>query len=331
MPENTASLSDALAALAAIGEETRLRVYALLTEAELAVSEMVTILGQSQPRVSRHLRLLLEAGLIERHREGSWAFFHVSEKGPGAELARNVLASIDGGDPVLARDRIRLSDVRAARAAQAQKYFAEHAPVWNETRRLHAPEAEVEAAIFAAALEKASRWGRLLDIGCGAGRMLELLAPRADQAIGVDLSPAMLGVARVQMEKAGLRNVQLRQGDIYALPVEAESIDLAVLHQVLHYLDNPARALREAAGALAPGGRLIVVDFAPHQCEILREKHAHRRLGFAAGEVEAYMRQAGLKPLLHRDLAPAGGESEDKLTVSLWLARDPREPGAKES
>jgi demethylmenaquinone methyltransferase/2-methoxy-6-polyprenyl-1,4-benzoquinol methylase/ArsR family transcriptional regulator len=227
----------------------------------------------------------------------------------------------------LAGDRARLNEVRAARAAQAQKYFADHAPIWNETRRLHAPEAEVEAAIFAAALEKGPRWGRLLDIGCGAGRILELLAPRADSAVGVDLSPAMLGVARAQIEKAGLRNVQLRQGDIYALPVEAGSVDLAVLHQVLHYLDNPARALREAARVLAPQGRLIVVDFAPHQCEILREKHAHRRLGFAPEEVADYLRQAGLKPLLQRDLAPSGGDRENKLTVSLWLARDPRPAG----
>ena len=148
MPDKTAAafLPDALASLAAIGEETRLRVYALLTEAELAVSELVAILGQSQPRVSRHLRLLLEAGLLDRHREGAWAFFHASEKGPGAALARAVLARLDSADPVLARDRARLEDVRASRAGQAQKYFAEHAPVWNETRKLHAPEAEVEAA-----------------------------------------------------------------------------------------------------------------------------------------------------------------------------------------
>ncbi len=192
------------------------------------------------------------------------------------------LARLDSDDPVLARDRARLKDVRASRAGQAQKYFAEHAPVWNETRKLHAPEAEVEAAIFAAAQEQGSQWGRLLDIGCGAGRILELLSPRAENAIGVDLSPAMLGVARAQLEKSGLRNVQLRQGDIYALPVDGEVIDLAVVHQVLHYLDNPARALREAARVLAPGGRLIVVDFAPHLCEMLRENHAHRRLGFPA-------------------------------------------------
>ena len=329
MPQ--AALSDALACLAAIGEETRLRVYALLAEAELAVSELVAILGQSQPRVSRHLKLLLEAGIVERRREGAWAFFHVSEKGASAALARAVLARLDSEDATLSRDRARLGEVRSARAAQAQKYFAEHAPVWNETRRLHAPEAEVEAAIVAAATEGGARWRRLLDIGCGAGRMLELLARPAETAVGVDLSAAMLGVARAQLEQAGLRNVQLRQGDIYALPVERDSVDLAVLHQVLHYLDNPARALREAARALAPGGRLIVVDFAPHRLEILRENHEHRRLGFSVEEIADHLEQAGLDLLVHRDLAPGGQDQvadgdvvEEKLTVSLWLAQDRR-------
>jgi demethylmenaquinone methyltransferase/2-methoxy-6-polyprenyl-1,4-benzoquinol methylase/ArsR family transcriptional regulator len=318
MIQTRAPLSATLAALDAIGEETRLRLCALLVEAELAVSELVQILGQSQPRVSRHLKLLLEAGLVERHREGAWAFFHLAAKGAGAALARTVLASVDGNDPRLIADRARLDEVRATRAARAEKYFAAQAPVWTETRRLHAPEAEVEAAIVEAA---GTGFARLLDIGCGAGRMLELLAPRADNAVGVDLSPAMLGVARAQIEQAGLRNVQLRQGDIYALPVEGGAFDLAMLHQVLHYLDTPARALREAARALAPGGRLIVVDFAPHQCEALRERHEHRRLGFSRREVEDYLVGAGLTPVAHRDLAPAGAAGDEKLTVSLWLAK----------
>jgi len=324
MIDKPASLHDALACLAALGEESRLRLYALLAEAELAVSELVTILGQSQPRVSRHLKLLLEAGLVERRREGAWAFFHASEKGAAASLARVLLARFDTDDKVIAGDRGRLAEVRSARVAQAQKYFAAHAPVWDETRRLHAPEAEVEATILAVAQADAPQLRRLLDIGCGAGRMLELLAPHATSAVGVDLSAAMLGVARARIEQAGLRNVQLRQGDIYALPVEPGAADLAVIHQVLHYLDNPGRALREAARALAPGGRMIVVDFAPHHCEMLREKHEHRRLGFSDEEVRSYLGDAGLEPVSHRDLAPGDDAGEDKLTVSLWLARDPR-------
>jgi demethylmenaquinone methyltransferase/2-methoxy-6-polyprenyl-1,4-benzoquinol methylase/ArsR family transcriptional regulator len=317
MTQIKAPVALSIAALAAIGEETRLRLCVLLAEAELAVSELVTILGQSQPRVSRHLKLLLEAGLVERHREGAWAFFRLTAQGYAAALARAVLSGIDAADPRLVADRSRLTEVRAARTARAEKYFAAQAPVWKETRRLHAPEAEVEAAIVEVV---GAHRGRLLDIGCGAGRMLELLAPRAESAVGVDLSPAMLGVARAQIEQAGLRNVQLRQGDIYALPVEGGAFDLAVLHQVLHYLDTPARALREAARALAPDGRLIVVDFAPHQFELLRESHEHRRLGFSRREVEDYLTAAGLTPIAHRDLAPEVAGA-DKLTVSLWLAQ----------
>ncbi len=327
MPDaQTLTLNATLVCLSSLGEETRLRLYALLSEAELAVSELVAILGQSQPRVSRHLRLLLEAGLVERHREGAWAFFRAAAAGPAAAIGRDMIARLDPTDPLLGADRARLGEVRAARAAQAAKYFAEQAPRWSETRRMHAPEADVEAAILAAARGAGGRLQKLLDIGVGTGRMLELLAGEAESAIGVDLSPAMLGVARAQIEKAGLRNVQLRQGDIYALPVESETIDLAVVHQVLHYLDDPGRALREAARALKSGGRIVVVDFAPHGEEYLREKHAHRRLGFSQGEVAGYLREAGLDVISFQELKPkkSGREpSVQTLTVALWQARRP--------
>jgi len=313
-------LEPALAALNAAGEETRLRLLALLAEAELTVSETVAILGQSQPRVSRHLKLLVEAGLVERRREGAWAFFKLAPGGGGA-LARTLVGWLDGGDALLAGDRDRLAEVRHARADNAARYFAAHAAEWDGIRSLHAPEAQVEAAIRAAVGDAPLRC--LVDLGAGTGRMLELFAPQADRAIGVDLSSAMLAVARGRLEETGARNVQLRQSDIYALPIERGAADLAIMHQVLHYLDEPGRALREAARVLAPGGRLLIVDFAPHDAEILREKHAHRRLGFAASEIETLLKEAGLELVEHRELAPGAGENA-KLTVSLWLARDPR-------
>ncbi len=317
----TLALDPALAALNAAGEETRLRLLALLAESELTVSEVVAILGQSQPRVSRHLKLLVEAGVVERRREGAWAFFRLSPSGAAGELARSVINSLDASDPVLAGDRARLAEVRQARAENAARYFAAHADEWNDIRARHIPEARVEDAIREALGDAPIR--RLLDLGAGAGRMLELFAPRAEEAMGFDLASALLAVARGRLEESVARNVQLRQGDIYALPVERNSCDVAILHQVLHYLDDPGRALREAARALAPGGRLIVVDFAPHDEEALREKHAHRRLGFSAQEISDLLAQAGLTVLLHRDLAPGAGDAA-KLTVSLWLARDPR-------
>ncbi len=313
-------LDPTLAALNAAGEETRLRLLALLEQSELTVSEVVAILGQSQPRVSRHLKLLVEAGLVERRREGAWAFFRLSGLDGAGALARDVVSWLDVNDPLLAGDRARLAEVRHARTQAAARYFSAHAAEWDDIRSLHVAEELVEDAMRKAVGKKPVRL--LLDLGAGAGRMLELFAPLAERAIGVDLSSAMLGVARGRLEQTGLRNVQLRQGDIYALPIERNCVDLAVMNQVLHYLDDPGRALREAARVLAPGGRLLVVDFAPHEQEQLREKHAHRRLGFSDAEISSLLAQAGLETLEHRELAPASDGG--KLTVSLWLARDPR-------
>jgi len=315
------ALEPALAVLNAAGEDTRLRLLALLAESELTVSEIVAILGQSQPRVSRHLKLLVEAGLVERRREGAWAFFRLAPSGAAGALARNIVDWLDADEPTLTADRARLAEARQARAENAARYFAAHAAEWDDIRSLHVPEAQVEEAIRAAIGERPVR--RLLDLGAGTGRMLELFAPLAERAVGVDLSSAMLAVARGRLEESGARNIDLRQGDIYALPVERNSCDLAIMHQVLHYLDDPGRALREAARTLAPGGRLLIVDFAPHGEEALRERHAHRRLGFSDPEVRDLLAQAGLETILHRDLAP-GVKEGAKLTVSLWLARDPR-------
>lgn len=309
-----------LAALEAAGEETRLRLLALLAEAELTVSELVAILGQSQPRVSRHLRLLVEAGLVERHREGAWAFFRLAERATVAGLARAALERLDPNDPTLFADRARLAETRAARAQTAARYFAAHAADWDRLRSLHVPDDRVEAALKE--MVGTTRAGALLDLGAGAGRMLELFAGGAARAVGVDQSPAMLAMARAAMEQAGLRHVQLRQGDLYALPVEGGAYDLVILHQVLHYLDDPVRALREALRALAPGGRLVIVDLSPHENESLREAHAHRRLGFARDEFCAAMEAAGLD-VDFREVAPRRGEAR-KLAVSIWMGRDRR-------
>jgi len=314
-----AAFATTLDALEAAGEITRLRLLALLSDAELTVSELMTILGQSQPRISRHLRLLVEAGLVDRRREGAWAFFHLADHGPAAGLVRAVLSRMDQGDPVLSSDRSRLTEVRRARAEQAQRYFAEQAPNWDRIRSLHIAENIVEAAVREMVGDKPLH--AMLDLGAGTGRMLELLAPLAERAVGVDQSPAMLNVARTNLERAGLRHVQMRQGDLYALPVERNGYDLVTIHQVLHYLDDPGRAVREAAHALAPGGRLLIIDFAPHAHEFLREQHAHRRLGFSGEEIKGFMAEAGLVDVMRRDLGPGAG---DKLTVSIWLAHDPR-------
>jgi ubiquinone/menaquinone biosynthesis C-methylase UbiE/DNA-binding transcriptional ArsR family regulator len=308
-------------ALKAAGEETRLRVLALLAEAELTVSDLTDILRQSQPRISRHLKLLAEAGLVERFREGTWAFFRLAEHGGGSDVARALLDRLDPADPVIARDRERLADVRAARAAAAQAYFRAHAAEWDRIRKLHVPEAAVEDAIRAALADKPFR--SLLDLGTGTGRMLELFGPEIERGLGLDLSLDMLLLARDRLERAGLRHCSVRQGDLYDLPLADGAFDVVILHQVLHFLDDGGRAIREAARVLRPGGRLLVVDFAPHEQEFLREQFAHRRLGFAPETVTQWMVASGLEPVMHRSLAPERG-SDGKIAVSLWLARDGR-------
>jgi ubiquinone/menaquinone biosynthesis C-methylase UbiE/DNA-binding transcriptional ArsR family regulator len=309
------------AALRAAAEPTRLRVLALLAEAELTVTDLTEILRQSQPRISRHLKLLTEAGLVERFREGSWAFFRLPESGASVALTRALIARLDPGDAVPARDRERLHTVRAARAAAAQSYFRAHAGEWDRLRKLHVADAAVEAAITAALADRPIR--ALLDLGTGTGRILELFGPRIERGLGIDLSPAMLSLARARLERAGLRHCMARQGDIYDLPVAKNSFDAVIIHQVLHYLDDAQGAIREAARVLRPGGSLLVIDFAPHDLEFLREEHAHRRLGFATETVTQLMVGAGLDVVSHQNLPPEPG-SEGKIAVSLWLARDPR-------
>ena len=308
-------------ALKAAGEETRLRVLALLAEAELTVSDLTDILRQSQPRISRHLKLLVEAGLVERFREGTWAFFRLAEHGGGADVARALIERLDPGDQTIARDRERLSSVRQARAAAAQAYFRAHAAEWDRIRKLHVADEAVEDAIRAALSDKLFR--SLLDLGTGTGRMLEMFGPDIERGLGLDLSLDMLLLARDRLERAGLRNCSVRQGDIYDLPLANDSFDVVILHQVLHFLDDGARAIREAARVLRPGGRLLVVDFAPHEQEFLREQFAHRRLGFAPDTVMQWITASGLDPVMHKSLAPEPGP-EGKIAVSLWLARDTR-------
>jgi ubiquinone/menaquinone biosynthesis C-methylase UbiE/DNA-binding transcriptional ArsR family regulator len=313
---------DALnSALKAAGEETRLRILALVAEAELTVSDLTDILRQSQPRISRHLRLLAEAGLVERFREGTWAFFRLAEHGNGATVARALVDHLNPADQIIARDRARLASVRAARATAAQAYFREHAAEWDRIRKLHVADDAVEDAIRASLGDKPFR--SLLDLGTGTGRMLELFGPEIERGLGLDLSLDMLQLARDRLERAGFKNCSVRQGDIYDLPLANASFDVVILHQVLHFLDDGARAIHEAARVLRPGGRLLVVDFAPHEQEFLREQFAHRRLGFARETVSQWMTSSGLEPVLHKSLAPEPGP-DGKIAVSLWLARDTR-------
>ncbi len=299
--------------LRAAGESTRLRVLALLAHEELSVMEIGQILGHSQPRVSRHLKLLTQAGLAERFPDGAWVFYRLPATGPRRRLVDEALALVGADEAAWGGDLGRLDDVRRARMTDASAYFARNAAQWDEIRSLHVSERDVEAAILQAAGPGPFR--RLIDLGTGAGRMLTLLGPRARSAVGLDLSQQMLNIARSQVADAGLKAVELRHGDIYATSLPAGSSDLVVVHRVLHFLGDPGGAVAEAARLLEPGGRLLIVDFAPHGLESLREAHRHRRLGFSDEEIARWLEQAGLQAADTVSLAPAapGG-----LTVKIW-------------
>jgi ubiquinone/menaquinone biosynthesis C-methylase UbiE len=314
-------MDDIVAMLRAAGDPTRLRLLLLLRKAELTVSELVEIVVQSQPRVSRHLKLLCEAGLLERFKEGSWVFHRAVEEGAGAALGRLLSELTEKEDSVHALDLKRLVLVREERARQAAAYFKANATEWNRIRVLHAPEKDVEAAI----LRRLTGAGidNLLDLGVGTGRMLELIGPYARRAVGVDNSPEMLSIARDKLMRPELAHCRVRLGDVYRLPFPdggaLAGFDAALFHQVLHYLDDPGAAVIEAARGLRKGGRLLIADFAPHEMEFLRSEFAHRRLGFSDREVQGWFSAAGLKPAGSETIAPHGG-ARDKLTVKIWLA-----------
>ncbi len=316
----TLPLDNLLTCLKTLGEPTRLRLIALLAEGELTVKDATSILGQSQPRISRHLKLLTECGLVQRFPEGSWVFYRLGD-GPTGKLALDLLARLDRDEAVLAGDRLRLEQIRKAKAEEAAAYFAARASSWDRERSLHVPEAAVERTLRELVGDRP--FDALLDLGTGTGRLLELFDDQYSRALGIDASHDMLAVARANLARARISNAQVRHGDIYALSVPRESFDVVAIHQVLHYLDDPGRAVVEAARALRPGGRMVIVDFAPHELEFLREAHAHRRLGFGHDQMRRFIEEAGLEVVEVRDLVPDAADV-DRLTVTVWLARDPR-------
>lgn len=306
--------------LKAAGEHTRLRILALLREDDLSVGELVQILGQSQPRLSHHLKVLSTAGLVERLPEGAWVFYRLSGASDAADLLAPLFRQLDAYPGDTARDRSRLAAIRSARSSQAAAYFASVAETWDAVRSLHYPNEAIEAAILD--LAGHGPFERVIDLGTGTGRMLALLAPHARQVEGLDFSHHMLNVARSNLEAAGLSNARVRHGDVAATPFDTASADLVILHQVLHFIDNPAAVLAEVDRLLKSGGRLVVVDFAPHTLEFLRTDHGHRRLGIRADAMADWTAATALDLAPPRRFDPPAGMSEG-LAVQIWLADKP--------
>ncbi|WP_416908938.1 MAG: ArsR/SmtB family transcription factor [Polymorphobacter sp.] len=293
----------------AVADPSRVRILLLLDQMELSVGELAVVLGQSQPRVSRHVRILAEAGLVSRAREGAWVFVRLSGRARPVMAAMRALGDIES---IGAEDRARLAVVRAERAVAADSWFAAHAEDWDRERSLFSREADVEAAILAALGDRPL--GDLMDVGTGTGRMIELLGPRAETALGIDRSPEMLRLARGRIEAAGLRRAEVRSGDMFSLPGIDGSFDTVVMHQVLHFADDPPAVVAEAARVLRPGGRLLIVDLAAHDREALRSERRHVRLGFAAAQLSDWMAAAGLRAEVAAHL-PA----PEALAVTVWL------------
>ena len=301
-----------LRGLRSAAEPTRLRILALCARGDLTVSELTTILGQSQPRVSRHLKLLVEAGLLQRFREGTWAYYRLSERTPEEGLARTLLTMIPTDDGTLTRDQERLDEIKKARAAVAGEFFRQNATQWDRIRKMYINDLEVERALQALIPE--SDVGDLLDVGTGTGRILEIFGNSINRGVGIDLSREMLAIARVNLEKRGLSNCHVRYGDMNQLPFGNETFDAVTFHLALHYAEDPADAIREAARYLDVGGRMIIVDFARHGEKSLQTEHAHRWLGFDDDDINDWFAAAGLAIRTVKRLPG------DPLTVCLWSA-----------
>jgi ubiquinone/menaquinone biosynthesis C-methylase UbiE len=317
-----------VAALKAAAEPTRLRILLLLAVGELNVKDLTRILGQSQPRISRHLKLLAEGGLVERAREGSWVYFRLTDAAKNGGLSQDIIDKVSPSDPMLLRDRLRADAVKREREQSAQTYFEAHAAEWDKIRALHVAEANVEAAMMDAigqwdAVSGGPPIEMLVDIGTGTARILELFEKHYRRGLGIDLNPAMLAYARAKLDRAGLSHAQVRQADVYDLPLGDKSAGAVVIHQILHFLSDPARAVAEAARILAPGGRMLIVDFAPHDLEFLRDTQAHERLGFDHATVSEWLEDGGLVMRSVHDLNPPNDADNSLLTVSLWVAERP--------
>lgn len=304
-------------ALKALGHTDRLRILALLSHGELTVSELVQILNLSQPRVTQYIKSLEAAGILERLREGSWVFSRLKRGNIGiSALVATTLSSLPQDDLTLSADQRRLQDIRSERSKLVEAFFADVANDRGQLGNEYLPQSDIEKALLEIAGE--TKFEYMVDLGTGTGRMLELFSARAKRGAGIDTNVEMLTVARHKLATVEYSHMSVQQGDLHMTPLGTGVADLVTIHQVLHYLDDPLEAVREASRLLMAGGTFLIVDFAAHQFEGFRDKYAHRRLGFSDAEIEAWLEAAHMSLSSVKNI---GREDENLPAVKIWSAK----------
>jgi ArsR family transcriptional regulator len=308
-------MSALLTALRAAAEISRLRIIAILSKSELTVSEIVEILNQSQPRVSRHLKVLCDSGLLQRYQEGSWVFHRLNDTGAMASITQGICRMINLADPEFSQDQERLGKIKDRNASQAAEYFSKNATDWDSIRQMGVSDTDIEKKLIESLnIENPELF---VDLGTGTGRMLQIFSPFVKKGVGIDINREMLLVARSNLDSAGVANCTVRQNNMSQLPFDHDTVDVIIIHQVLHYIDNPEYTIVESSRALKPGGQLIIVDFLPHDLEFLRDNHAHRRLGFSDATIKEWAQSNNLELTAAEHLHPRNPDTQS-LSVGLW-------------
>ena len=307
--------------LKALSEEVRLRIFRLVSMQELYVNELVNILEMSQPRISRHLSVLKNTALVVGRREGNWIYYHANDTADDT-FAANIRRTISDhllDETFFPEDLSRLANVLARRKANSTAWFDNVASEWDRIKRNYIQ----DMLPFMVATNFIQSGAVAADIGTGTGEVLLTLAKSAGKVIGIDSSARMLDVCRDRIAQSGLDNVELRLGDAEALPLDDAECDTVFSSMLLHHLPSPQQGIAEMARALAPGGKVVIIDLVKHANDWTREVMADLWLGFTEEQIQDYLQEAGFVDLSYSTstvLSPADGDRAEKLQIFIAIA-----------